>query len=261
MNQSKVPFKSLKLLVASVITCPPVGRCIGALYGERIPFHGRRIDVRATGIPDANKASLFWGTYESAEYRFVTKYLSPDVSVIEVGSSIGAISCMIAGELSAGTRLVCVEANPRLLAALERNLAAHADHLSATVVHAAVGMERGVATFQISDNNLVSSVAGPGGHDGAAVACVTLADLTALAGSGPWQLVADIEGAEVSMLAAGPEAWAGCNAIIMELHDTHWNGQSVSRADLRTMICDLGFDVIDSYGAVVMCHRGQLAGK
>ena len=255
MKTPIVPFRLLKQLVARVITHPVVGWCVGVMHAERIPFHGRRIDVRGAAIPNATKAALFWGAYESAEFRFVTKYLSPHLPVIEVGSSIGAISSVIAGILHAGNRLTCVEANPVLISALERNLSQHASHLRVSVVNAAIGSQRGITAFHVSGNNLVSSLGDPASRGVIDIECTTLADLVAQAGGEPWQLVADIEGAEVEMLASNPDAWAGCTALIMELHDTRWKDKPVFRADLTRMICGLGFEIVDTYGAVVACRR------
>ena len=121
----------LKRLLANVIQSGLIGDAISWFYGDVIPFHGIPIDVSQSGIPAANKAALWWGMYESAEHRFIKAFLLPNLPVIELGSSIGAISSAIAGQLDHGQRLICVEANPFLIPQLRKNLDRNASHLSA----------------------------------------------------------------------------------------------------------------------------------
>lgn len=67
-------------------------------------------------------ASIFWGLYESAEIRFVRRYLDPDLDCLELGSGIGLVSRVIAVSLRPGRRLVCVEPREDLLACARENV-------------------------------------------------------------------------------------------------------------------------------------------
>lgn len=244
----------LKRLVATVIQSGSIGNALSWFYGDVIPFHGIRIDVSQSGIPAANKAALWWGMYESAEYRFIKAFLVPNLPVIELGSSIGAISSVIAGQLDHGQRLICVEANPFLIPQLRKNLARNASHLSAEIIHAAVCYEGESVRFGISANNLTSSIPGDPGAETTTVPAVMLKTLLAK-GRGPYQLVADIEGAEIAFLLHDAESLRSCQVMVLELHHTQSNGSSYTPTDLEHLIESRGFSIAARYGAVVACQR------
>lgn len=245
----------LKRLVASVIQSGPIGDAISWFYGDVIPFHGIPIDVSHPGIPAANKAALWWGMYESAEHRFIKAFLQPNLPVIELGSSIGAISSVIAGRLEQGQRLTCVEANPSLIPQLRKNLDRNASHLSAEIIHAAVCYEGKTVRFRISANNLTSSIPGDPGAETTTVPAITLKTLLAQGDWGPYQLVADIEGAELAFLLNDAESLRSCQGMVLELHHTQSNGSSYTPTDLQHLIEALGFRISARYGAVVACQR------
>lgn len=245
----------LKRLVASVIQSHPIGDAISWFYGDVIPFHGIPIDVSQSGIPAANKAALWWGMYESAEYRFIKAFLLPNLPVIELGSSIGAISSVIAGQLDHGQRLVCVEANPFLIPQLRKNLDRNAPHLSAEIIHAAVCYEGETVRFGISANNLTSSIPGALGAETTTVPAVTLRALVEQGNRRPYQLVADIEGAEIAFLLHDAESLRSCQVMVLELHPTQANGSSYTPTDLEHLIESRGFRIAARYGAVVACER------
>lgn len=252
-------FVRLKRVVAGLLQSRPIGTAIGWLYGDVIPFHGLPIDVRHTGIPAANKASLRLGMYESAEYRFVRSFLRPELPVIELGSSIGAVSSAIAQRLAPGQRLTCVEANPAMIPALERNLGRNATHLSTEVVHAAIAYDAVEVRFQIAADNLVSHVTENGGRV-AVVPGTTLSKLHERLDRSPYQLVADIEGSEADILDRDAAALQTCETMIMELHESRRGDQVFTQAKLKDLIQNAGFDIVAEYGAVVACRRNQALG-
>lgn len=245
----------VKRMLAYFARHPVVGMIVGYLFNDVIPFHGLPIDVRGSGIPAANKAALAWGIYESAEYRFVRDHLLHDLPVIELGSSIGAISSAIAHRLCSGQFLICVEANPALIPTLETNLEKHGSHLNATVVHAAVCYDADFVRFAVADNNLVSSMASNCESETIEVRTVTLASLAGRFPGMPFQLVADIEGAELELLLRDAASLRLCRLMIIELHNTRRGEQTYSRDFLQELIVDAGFTVADHYGSVVVCQR------
>jgi FkbM family methyltransferase len=250
-------FIGLKRTLASVLQSWPIGKAIGALYGDVIPFHGLPIDVRGTGIRVANKASLLWGMYESAEYRFVRLFLQTDLPVIELGSSIGAVSSAIARHLDPGQRLMCVEANPALIPALQRNLRRNASHLRVGVVHAAIAYDAETINFHVSADTLVSRIGGGGHGDDPVVPATTLTALYEGFGKMPYQLVADIEGSELDILSRDVGALRSCQAMILELHESCRDGVTYTKDHLRQLAREAGFQVVSEYGAVVACRRNS----
>lgn len=245
----------LKRFVANILQSHPIGNAIGRFYGDVIPFHGLPIDVRETGIPVANKAALWCGIYESAEYRFIKAFLRPDLPVIELGSSIGAISSAIARQLVPGQRLICVEANPVLIPALRRNMARNAAHLAVEVIHAAVSYDGRPVEFTITHDNLTSAVSTHSASQTRTVPSVSLGALVAKADGVPYQLVADIEGAELALLTHDAESLRLCRLLVVELHHTVGNGQAYAPSDLQHLLEQRGFTVVAHYGNVVVCSN------
>lgn len=172
-------LRPLKILVSRVLAHPMIGRAVGYLYGDAIPFRGMRIDVRGSSFPAANKAALWWGMYESAECRMIQRYLLPDLPVIELGSSIGAVSSLIASRLRAGVRLSCVEGNPAVMANLQRNLTNHARHLQVSVFQAAIAYGTDRVGFEVAGDNLISRLALNAARATVSVPCITLESLIA----------------------------------------------------------------------------------
>ncbi len=246
----------LKRAFANVLQSYPIGMAIGWLYDDVIPFHGMRIDVRGAAMRPANKAALRLGMYESAEYRFVESFLRADLPVIELGSSIGAVSSAIARRLAPGQKLTCVEANPALIPVLKGNLTRNASHLAVEVVHAAVAYDAAYVCFQVSTNNLVSSLASADAQ-GDVVPSATLTSLRGRHAAVPFQLVADIEGAEVEILLRDVEALRSCQVMIMELHNSQRDGEVFSTIVLKNLINAAGFEIVAEYGAVVVCQRDE----
>ena len=151
-------FLALKKVAASVLCSPLTGRLLGLVFGGRIPHRGARIEVPPHGDPRVI-AALFWGTYESAEIRFVRAHLQGDLDVVELGSSLGGVSSEIARRLQPGRQLVCVEANPDLLGILGRNLQRNAPHVQVQLVHGAINYcGRPEVEFAIGESNLSSHV-------------------------------------------------------------------------------------------------------
>lgn len=248
-------YLTLKRAAAHVLQHPLVGKAVGAVYNDVIPFHGISIDVRDTGIPQSHKAALYFGMYESAEYRFVREFLDSNLPVVEIGSSIGAVSSVVASRLSAGGTLVCVEANPALIPALNRNLKKNASHLSVRVENAALAYGATHVPFSLSGNNLVSRLATDPADSVVSVPSITLHSLIAPICQRPFQLITDIEGAEVDLLLNEPDALRNCPLMIMELHASSRNGITNTPQTLKQLIEALGHRVVAQYGAVVVCCR------
>ena len=149
----------LKLRVARILTSDEAGLLIGALSGNRVRHHGLWFDVRGSDFSRQVRAQMFWGVYESAETRMVRGLLRGSTTVVELGSSLGVTSAHIASLMAPGGHLVCVEANPRLLAGLRGRLAPRAVSLRVDFVHAAVTDHCGEAVLALSPMTAVPASA------------------------------------------------------------------------------------------------------
>jgi FkbM family methyltransferase len=249
-----------KHAAAAVLCHPLVGRLLGALWRHRIPHRGSRIETPATGDPRVN-ALLFWRMYESAEIRFVREYVERDLDVVELGSSLGGVSCEIAGRLGGERRMLCVEGNGRIVPLLRRNLARNCPWQSVAVVEGAIDYSgAAVVEMAIGESNLNSMVEDREGSAGTlAVPATGLSRLIAEHVIGTYVLVADIEGAEAGLLLEDVRSLDGCRMMIAELHDAVHGGAAYRVADLITLIEATGLRLRDRYGDVCMFRRDPAA--
>lgn len=242
-----------KKIVGAIILHPAVGRLIGWVFGNRIPHRGQRIAVAPDGDPVVN-AVLFWGIYESAELRYVLQYLDGSTDVVELGSSIGGVSCVVATRIG-DKRLVCVEANSSLLGLLRQNLDVNAPGKTVEIVHGAVDYSgKDHIEFSIGSSNLSSHVGSEGNVE--RVPTLTLASIKTRYGIGDYALVCDIEGAEAAVFDQDREALQSCQTIIIELHTVTYDGISYDPDMLIDMIArNTGMTLVARYGEVCVFRR------
>lgn len=250
-----------KALVADALCHPVVGRTLRALFRRRIPslrFPGWRVEADPAVVSPRTVAMIFWGIYESAELRFIRSHLRTDLDVVEVGSSIGAVSSAIAQRLGPGRRLLCVEANPTLIPLLRRNVAANAPDRAVEIVNRAIDYRNDSVVFTEGALTTGGHTVGsrPDGGRTHEVPASTLEALLDAHGIGEYALVSDIEGAEAGFIGSDPAALARCQQLLIELHDAEIDGRSETVASLRDALTGRhGFRVSASHGPVYVFER------
>ncbi len=235
-----VNLQGVKVAIARGLTSPALGRLIAWWFRDRIPSNGMIFETDDPIVGAETKAYLFWRLYERAELRFVRQLMRTDLDVVELGSSLGVLACAIRRKLPPERRLICVEADPRLLAPLQANLRRNSDR-PATVVHAAIdhsGAEHVMIAFGhvTTEGAVVETLEG---RIGASVPACRLDVLLSNQGvQGDFVLVCDIEGAEAGLIAHEQATLARCQQLIIEVHDTRCAGQEVKQADLIKWLCE-----------------------
>jgi FkbM family methyltransferase len=253
----QVKFPALKHVVASAICHPVIGEIAGWLFQEKIPSHGLRIDTSIDVDPTV-KASLLWGIYERAEIRFIRQYLMPDLDVIELGSSLGVVSCQIAQKLSASACLICVEANPGISQKIRRNLDLNSVRNVVNIVHSAVSYSgEPTINFFIGDTNLVSALTqSSSATTKKQVPTTTLAQLVNMYDIGEYVLVSDIEGAELDMFLNEKHVLKQCRQMIIELHDTVKSvGMVTVEQMIEMLVSEHNFHLCARRGSVCVFDR------
>jgi FkbM family methyltransferase len=198
---------------------------------------------------------MFWGIYEGAETRAIRLLLRGSNTVIELGSSLGVTSAHIAAVLAPEGRLICVEANPHLVAGLRERVGRTVPTSRLDVVHAAIAERCGQAVLRLGAQTTGSRLSDVRHESGVTVPAITLRELVRQTNTAEYNLVSDIEGAEVTFLRQDPGALDGCNRMIIELHDTRADGDSVSVLDLLEAARSAGFRVVSQHGPVVGLSR------
>ncbi len=241
--------RTAKQRIARYLTAPLVGRIARSVFRERVPGSGSITET--SGIDDRTVAALLFGFYESAERRFVRRYLPRDVDVVELGGSLGVVTQTIRQHLRRDRRIVTVEADARLVRRLATTLSGTVD-----VVHAAIDYAGEGATTQFSrgEDNV-------SGHLGAGsdVPRRTLSQVAVAYGLDRFTLVCDIEGAEAGMVMEDADVLRRCPRIIVETHATTFRGRHFTSEDLRLRFEALGFRTLARHGPV-FAFAGRGAG-
>ncbi|MGI9119628.1 MAG: FkbM family methyltransferase [Acidimicrobiales bacterium] len=251
----------MKTSVARALCTEAMGRALARLLHDQLPFRGLRIDTSAPVFSHRVKAQLFWRIYESAECRFVQRYLVGAQCAIELGSSLGVVSSHLANVMGVGGRLVCVEANPALIPTVKAALARFqtGKGLDVRVLHAAIGAEGTCreATLLVGDETVGSRVVGapPASRRSVSVPALRLSEAVQRSAFGEYVLVSDIEGAEASFILSDRGALRSCRRMVIELHDVSCDGRQVGYGELLEALMARGFRLVDRRGPVVVLDQ------
>ncbi len=251
----------VKGALAGLLCHRVVGAGLATLFGDRIPTRGMRVHTDSPRIANETKAALFWGIYERAEIDFVRRHLDGDLDVVELGGSIGVLSCAILRGMVDAAKLVTVEADPALTGLLERNVASNHPGRRYNVLQQAVSYTAAPGSavdYSVGESNVSGRVAAGGDverGDVRSVPATTLSRILAEHEIEDYALVADIEGAEAQILLHDAPGLARCREIIIELHEAEVDGARFSIQDLVDRIEALGFQLIDRYGSVCAFRR------
>jgi FkbM family methyltransferase len=248
---------ALKIRVSKLVANDVAGRLIGALTGNRVRHQGLRFDVRSDDFSPRVRAQMFWGAYEGAETRMIRSFLTGASTVVELGSSLGVTTAHIAAVMAPGGHLVCVEANPRLIPGLRDRISPCASSLRIDLIHAAVTSHCGTTLLTVASETVGSRLGRPRPHEATVrVPAVTLREILARTGVADFDLVSDIEGAEVAFLLQDAGVLERCRRGVVELHETTVAGAKVSVFDLIDAVRAAGFQIVSRHGPVVAFARG-----
>jgi FkbM family methyltransferase len=245
-----------KVRIASALCSEFVGTIIARVLEDRIPYRGCIIGTESSRVTSGMKASIFWRFYESAEARFILRYLPRGVPVIELGASIGVVTTLLARMTAPSTRIVAVEADPELANIARRNVALNGEESRVEVVHSAISYETapgGMAELCRAGDNISGRLRvdeAPGPEESLRVPATTLSRILDERQIGGYVLVSDIEGAEAELFDREREALGRCAAAVVEFHATKRGGVSVTVDEEIERARQAGFVVLARHGPV-----------
>lgn len=228
------------------------GRILEAL-GNRSRIDGALIDVSSALIPTRLKGLFLKRNYEWAERRLFLRHFPFDTPVIELGGSLGVVSCITNMRLQNRERHVVVEANPRLIPILRRNR--ELNRCRFHIVHAALAYGRSDVKLFLQD--FTSSNIFEPSEDPVMVSATTVEQIARDAEFDRFNLVCDVEGCEIEMIGQEADFLAGHAAwMIIEMHDVILGKEAVADADRA--LCDHGFERVETLRNVY-CYRNRLS--
>jgi FkbM family methyltransferase len=261
------PGRRAKVRVGQLLSNPVLGALISSASRNRIRNRGVVIDTSAPAFTAVAKARLAFGIYESAEIRFIRKYLSGCSRVLELGASLGVSTAHILDVVAPGAEVVCVEANPDLLPAWRSTTAAGAARSGAkvTMIHGAVPsdphLRSPAVVLTLGPSHLGSRVGSAGaGKQGRQVRVPVIDLAEVVRGWTDYALVCDIEGAEAALILPAQPVLTGASRLVIELHETVYEGAAVTVADLREALLDMGFRPVEENGRVLVLDGPAASG-
>src|SRR5687768_4025361 len=107
----------IKQIIYRLLCNNITGNLLHFFFPKNIPdirWKGFAFNINDSGMLKQHVASIFWGFYESAEIRFIEKYVDGKMDVIELGASSGIVSAHIVRKLNPSAKMICVEGNSNL---------------------------------------------------------------------------------------------------------------------------------------------------
>lgn len=230
------------------------------IWPERVDLDGVAVLLRDTPLSARSRRRLLRGQYETAERELVKLFIRPGDQVLELGASIGVVTCFIAQAATPSGRVVSVEAHARLQPYFNRQL--EANHLRAEWV-CALGCPLWTATvpaelermsFLPHESNLSGRVV-KGPFPGEQNRWLTAEAICAQARLQPTAVVIDIEGAERIWLSHSPRFPVSVRVVIAEFHPHLIGAIDAGRA--IQAIAGEGFEIAALCGSVLAFQREQ----
>ena len=230
------------LLRVRVLSPDEVGTVIERL-GNRASVDGVSIQLDNPLVTPYFKGLLVLGSYETYERYIIHKYLPIHEPVIELGASIGVVSCIVNSRLTRPNQHVVVEANPALIPTLKKNRELNGSQF--TIIEAALGYGSDSLTFFSNGLSLLGSIFHGGGQK-LEVPTKTLQAIAEKAGFQHFTLISDIEGSEIGLIEhemAFIREHVGW--ILIETHDDTPYGEAGVKLVEENLLAN-GFEIVDS---------------
>ena len=227
-----VPRRIKASIFDTLIASPALSRWAAGTDGI-VKSRGLRFDVSGDHIRHA--AAIRLGLYERAERYMAASFYEGTRDVVELGASIGVISCELARQRRPGIRLIAVEAEPSLAERALRNL--NLNGLALTHVENCAIDYSGATSVGFSGGLGLAGRLSDSGN--LKVPARTLSGVLEKYAVGEFDLVMDIEGAEDAVLRNEFDALQRCRRILCEFDSNH-----LDTGGTPPLLAQLGFRMI-----------------
>lgn len=239
----------IKLIIAKILVNDFTGKLISILFSNKIPFHNLRIDVSNSVVRKRIAAALYFKTYESAEVRFISKYLKNyEGTIVEFGSSIGVVSSTLA-KANPKASLFSFEADKRFIPIIENNFKINTI-TNANCFNEIIGADG--FEFVPGEDNTMGKISKT---NVSANEMTSLSELINKYHFSEFVLVSDIEGAEYFVLHEDITVFNAIPLLIIELHPIEIENNLISVEDLKARIEILGYEILEQYGSNVVAKK------
>jgi FkbM family methyltransferase len=201
---------------------------------------GCRFQLDAPQMSENCRYLLLSGKYEKPERMLVRRFFDPALPLVDLGGSLGVVSCIANRQMRDPRLHVVVEANPSLIPVLVRNRDTNRCHFA--VLNRAIGYGDARLRLHLSPNVLASTAY----KESDTTIDVETTTLGAVLDEHRFErcnLVCDIEGAEADLVRNEAATLAArVDMFIVEVHD-RLIGTAPTQAMLGTL-SDAGFEIV-----------------
>jgi FkbM family methyltransferase len=204
------------------------------------------------GITDgSSRIELITHNYEAPERQAISRYARRNLPVIELGGSIGVVSCITNKMLQDPTAHLVVEANPLAIPHLEQNR--KVNQCQFEIVNRAIAYGAESVTFRPSSSMCGNSITANGELSPVTVATTQLGNLARARGFDRFTLICDIEGVEYDLVCQESAALKSADTIVMETHE-RFIGVEKNRL-MMDKLTSLGFKLVRDADFVVVLQQ------
>lgn len=208
-----------------------IGRLI-ELFGNRIRLNGVILDVNNPLVLTMYKSSMYFGIYEIAERELAARFINRSLPTVEIGGSIGGVSCTVSRLLDDPSAFVVLECNPLLLTTLQRNR--DLNHCTFKIEPVALAYGSESISFTIDAHFMMGRLKAGEGQM-VSVPTTTLRSVLDKNGFGIINLISDCEGAEFDLVMhEGDLLRSQVKWFIVETHEPQ-----IGRASVEAMLAEL----------------------
>jgi len=227
-------------------------------WPEQVELDGVKVPLKNSPLDPKTRRRLMRGSYELAECDLVRHFVKPGEQILELGASVGIVTCFLSRQAGPTGRLVCVEADARLKVPFEAQLALNGvravwvNALCCPLWQDQVPARIAQQSFQQSEQTLSGrAVAGPtSGQSPPWLTALAICQQTNLE---PSALVMDIEGTEAVWSEYPPNLPDSIGLVIAEFHPRLMGSKVAGRA--VQAILEKGFVVSALHGTVLAFER------
>ena len=228
------------------------------LWPEQIEIDGVKIPIKDSPLNPQMRRRLLKGLYETAERELVKKFILPGEQILEIGASIGIVTCFLANCSGDGGKIVSIDSDVSLRPYYERQLLLNG--VKAKLLHTLCcplwkqPIPESLASqgFLPSQNNLSGRITKRGNLE-SNVRWITAEAACSETGLEPTALVVDIEGTEAVWAEHPPHFPASLRRVIMEVHP-HLIGVQTAGRVVQAVVNE-GFQVVGIRSNVLAFER------
>lgn len=223
---------------------------------QRVRLEDCVFDVSSPLISPKIKSALLTGNYESEERDFFRKYVPYEDPLVELGGSIGVLSCITNKCLEPPNDHLVVEADPELAELLEQNR--ELNDCNFGIVSSAIGYDSETVSLHRKGEVILGSTTNKTGvTETISVPAVTLEGAIREKFDGPFNLICDIEGTEHDLVREETDLLQRrVKYLLIELHDSP---EANSPKHTIDRLLDADFELLEKTGAVYCLRNRKLS--